>query len=148
MLDRIDIDALPRDMLWMASMAILSQACALVGDASRARVLYDRLLEHRARNVMVGIANCMGSAERYLGLLATTLGDYAAAEVHFDAAIERNALGGLDHVFTMVRADYARMLEARGGPADALRAAQLRTETPESTGEATQIAPPPPTQRA
>ena len=28
-LDRIDIDAMPRDMLWMASMAILSQACAL-----------------------------------------------------------------------------------------------------------------------
>ncbi len=76
---------------------------------------------------MVGIANCMGSAERYLGLLATTLGDHPAAEVHFDAAIERNALGGLDHVFTMVRADYARMLEARGGPADALRAAQLRS---------------------
>ena len=48
----------------------------------------------------------------------------------------------------MVRADYAAMLEARDGPADALRAAQLRAETLESTGEATQIAPPPPTQRA
>ena len=49
---------------------------------------------------------------------------------------------------TSTRADYAAMLEARNGPADALRAAQLRAETPESTGEATQIAPPPPTQRA
>ena len=97
---------------------------------------------------MVGIANCMGSTERYLGLLATTLGDYRAAEVHFDTAIERNARGGLDHVFTMVRTDYASMLEARNGPADALRAAQLRAETLQSTGEATQVAPPPPTQRA
>jgi hypothetical protein len=147
-LDRIDIEAMPRDMLWMASMAILAQACALVGDAGRARVLYDVLLPHRARNVMVGMANCMGSAERYLGLLATTFGDLRAAEVHFDAAIEHNAHGGLDHVFAMVRNDYATMLELRNGPADALRAAQLRAETLQSTGEATQVAPPPPTQRA
>jgi tetratricopeptide (TPR) repeat protein len=147
-LERIDIEALPRDMLWMASMAILAQACALVGDAGRARALYDILLPHRARNVMVGMANCMGSTERYLGLLATTLGDFPAAEVHFDTAIERNALGGLDHVFAMVRNDYAAMLELRNGPADALRAAQLRAETLQSTGAATQVAPPAPTQRA
>jgi tetratricopeptide (TPR) repeat protein len=146
-LDRIDIDALPRDMLWMTSMSVLAQVCALVGDEARARVLYDRLLPHRDRNVMVGIANCMGSAERYLGLLATVLGDHAAAEAHFDTALERNAAGGLDHVFTMARNDYAAMLETRNGPGDALRAAQLRAETLASTGEATQVAPPPPTQR-
>ena len=122
---RLDLDAIPRDMLWMASMCLLAQVCALVGDADRAALLYDRLLEHRDRNVMVGMANCMGSAERFLGLLATTRGDHRSAEVHFDTAIERNAAGGLDAYFTMVRADYAAMLEARDGPADALRAAQL-----------------------
>ena len=147
-LARIDIDALARDMLWMAGMCILSQVCVLVGDVTRARVMYALLLPHRKRNVMVGMASCMGSAERFLGLLATLLGDYPSAEVHFDTAITRNAEGGLDAYFTTVRADYAAMLEARSGPADALRAAQLRAETPESTGEATQIAPPAPTQRA
>ena len=41
------------------------------------------------------------------------------------------------------------MLEARNGPGDTIRAAQLRAETLENTGEATQVAPPPPpTQRA
>jgi hypothetical protein len=143
-----DIAAIPRDMLWMASMCLLAQTCALVGDAERARALYDLLLEHRDRNVMVGMANCMGSAERYLGLLAFTTGDYPQAEVHFDTAIERNAAGGIDHCFAMVRSDYAAMLEARGGPGDTIRAAQLRAETLENTGEATQVAPPAPTQIA
>jgi catechol 2,3-dioxygenase-like lactoylglutathione lyase family enzyme len=147
-LDGTDIAAIPRDMLWMASMCLLAQTCALVGDAERARVLYDLLLEHRDRNVMVGMANCMGSAERFLGLLAFTTGDFPHAEVHFDTAIERNAAGGIDHCFAMVRNDYAAMLEARGGPGDTIRAAQLRAETLENTGEATQIAPPAPTQRA
>jgi hypothetical protein len=94
------------------------------------------------------MANCMGSAERFLGLLATTIGDFPAAEVHFDTAIERNAAGGIDAYFDVVRAEYAAMLDARNGPGDAIRAAQLRAETLESTGAATQVAPPPPTQRA
>jgi hypothetical protein len=91
----------------------------------------------------------MGSAERFLGLLATTLGDHPSAEVHFDTAIERNGEGGLDVYFEAVRAEYASMLEARNGPGDTIRAAQLRAETLENTGEATQVGPPPsPTQRA
>jgi hypothetical protein len=134
-------------MLWLAGMCLLAQVCAALEDSDRAAVLYGLLLEHRERNVMVAMASCMGSAERFLGLLAFTMGDYPAAEVHFDTAIERNGEGGLDAYFEIVRAEYAAMLEARNGPGDTIRAAQLRAETLESTGEATQVAPPAPTQR-
>jgi tetratricopeptide (TPR) repeat protein len=146
-----DFAAIPRDMLWLAGMCLLAQVCAALGDAERARVLYGLLLEHRARNVMVGMANCMGSAERFLGLLATTMQDWQAAEEHFETALERNATGGIDAYFEIVRGEYAAMLEARGGPSDAIRAAQLRAETlagADGPVAATQVTPPEPTQQA
>jgi uncharacterized protein HemY len=66
-----------------------------------------------------------GSVERYLGLLAAARSDWEAAEEHFERALERNAAGGFDNYFAVVRSEYAAMLEARG---EALRAAQLRAE--------------------
>ncbi len=146
-----DFGAIPRDMLWLAGMCLLAQVANALGDADRARVLYGLLLEHRARNVMVGMANCMGSAERFLGLLAATTQDWRAAELHFEAAIERNAAGGLDAYFDVVRGEYAEMLETRDEPGDKVRAAQLRAENladADSPHAATLLTPPAPTQKA
>jgi tetratricopeptide (TPR) repeat protein len=126
---RNDFAGVPRDMLWTGAMAVLSQVCALIGDEARARTLYHILLPLRDRNVMIGTAVCWGSAERFLGLLATVLRDFDAAAAHFETAIARNADGGIDSMFEMVRREYADMLELRGGPGDAEHAARLRAET-------------------
>ena len=58
--------------------------------ASAPASLYDLLLPHRDRNVVIGIAACWGSAERFLGLLADDPARLRAA-AHFETAIARNA---------------------------------------------------------
>ena len=99
------------------------QVAALAGDEARARTLYRILEPHRDRNVMIGLAACWGSTERFLGLLAGAFGDLDAAASHFETAIARNAEGGIDSMFEMVRREYADLLERRGAPGDAERAA-------------------------
>ena len=49
---------------------VLAEVCALIGDTRRAETLYGLLLPYRHRIVVVGMASCFGSCERYLGLLA------------------------------------------------------------------------------
>jgi tetratricopeptide (TPR) repeat protein len=124
-----DFSVVPRDMLWLGGMAILSQVCAMLGDAEHAQVLYRLLLPHRDRTILFGMAACWGSMERMLGLLASAMGDHDTAVTHFEAALARNTAGGMDTMFEMVRREFAEILEARGGPGDAERAAALRTET-------------------
>jgi tetratricopeptide (TPR) repeat protein len=139
-----DFQSIPRDMLWLAGMSVLADVCARLGDAEHAQVLYRILIPHRDRNILFGMATCWGSLERMLGLLASTLGDYDTAVEHFETAIERNATGGIDAMFEMVRRELADTLEARGAPGDAERAAALRAETLASAAPpmaATQIDP-------
>ena len=69
--------ALPRDMIWFSTICVLAEVCAGLGDTKRAATLYDVILPHRGRNVMVGMATCWGSAERFLGLLAAARLDVA-----------------------------------------------------------------------
>ncbi len=98
-----DFGTLPRDQLWFAFVCVLAEACALIGDAARARVLYRLLLPYRDRFVQVGMAACWGSAEHFLGLLAEAGGDADAAATHFAAAVERNEAHGLDHAAALAR---------------------------------------------
>ncbi len=103
----------PPDILWFSSVCLLAEVCALLGDTARARVLYELILPHRARNVMVGMATCWGSAERYLGLLAAATGDWDAAAAHFEAALAANAACGIESMVRMVREDYAEARQRR-----------------------------------
>jgi hypothetical protein len=85
----------PRDGFWFTVMAALSECAARLGDARRATALYEALVPFRARFVQAVSAVCWGSAEFYLGLLAQTLGDAAAAREHHERGIARNEAAGL-----------------------------------------------------
>ena len=107
--------ALPRDMFWLADVALVGQACWMAGDVERARVLYDQLLPYARRNVTAGaIAACWGSASRILALLAATLGRRAEACRHFEEAIEMNGAIGAVNWQARSRVEYAGMLLADG----------------------------------
>src|SRR5262249_18633673 len=56
-------------------------------DADNAKHLYDLLRPHGTRAAVIGSAVCLGSVERYLGMLAVTLGRLDAAAEHFEAAL-------------------------------------------------------------
>jgi eukaryotic-like serine/threonine-protein kinase len=127
-----DFADLPFNDEWLLGMALLTHACAFVGDARRASVLYERLLPFAHTNVVSYIDVTLGSVERSLGLLAATMRRFDEAARHFDAAVDMNArMGGRPWV-AHTRHDHAAMLGERGGPGDreeALRAGTLALDT-------------------
>jgi tetratricopeptide (TPR) repeat protein len=84
--------SLPDDLNWMVSMAWLAELCHAFGDAEAAAVLYERFAPYSDRLVVIGYAGiaCLGSVQRYLGLLAETAERLDAARRHFEKAVERD----------------------------------------------------------
>jgi DNA-binding SARP family transcriptional activator len=83
---------IPSDGDWMTTVTLLSEVAAGLGDTSAAALLYQVLAPFAAANVVIGLAAvCLGSAARFLGKLAFTLGERGAAAQHFEQALEANA---------------------------------------------------------
>jgi hypothetical protein len=116
---------LPFDQEWLFGMSFLAETVALLGDADAGSVLYALLEPWAHLHVVDQCEGMRGSVARYLGILATTAGAAVAAERHFEAALAANARTGARPWLAHTRADYARMLEARGGDRDRERARVL-----------------------
>jgi DNA-binding CsgD family transcriptional regulator len=81
---------------------------------------------HAGSIVQIGhLVACHGSTDRYLGMLATVLGDWARAESHFEAALELDARFAARTWRAHGEVQYARMLLLRGSAEDRERAAAL-----------------------
>jgi tetratricopeptide (TPR) repeat protein len=106
---------LPMDAKRSATLSYLAEACVALGDMRRADTLYRLLLPYRKVNITVATATiCCGAAARFLGTLASLMGDWEAAEEHFEVAIAMNTdlhawpwLAHTEH-------DYAHMLRRCG----------------------------------
>jgi predicted ATPase len=121
-----DFAALLPDANRPPALALLAEACNMLGDAQRAALLYQLLLPYAARNIVVATsAICYGPAARYLGLLATTLARWADAERHFADALTMNERMGAKPWIAHAQHDYARMLLARGQAGDHQKAKEL-----------------------
>jgi tetratricopeptide (TPR) repeat protein len=118
--------AVRRDNQWLLAMTGLADTCAFLGDPRRAAELRDLLLPYAGRNVVIveGWA-CLGSADRPLGRLATTVGLWEDAEAHFEAALDLNARLGARPWLARTEHGYAQMLLARRQAGDAERARGL-----------------------
>jgi DNA-binding SARP family transcriptional activator/tetratricopeptide (TPR) repeat protein len=127
-LAQADFEDLPRDGLWLGSVAALGQVVALLDDAPRARTLYDLLLPYADRCVVLLSFICEGSVNRVLGQLATVMSRYDDAASHFEAALECNTRIRSPLWVAHTQHDYARMLLLRGRPDDRDRARELLDE--------------------
>jgi DNA-binding CsgD family transcriptional regulator len=108
--------ALLRESLWLASLTYLADACAAVGHERTASILYPELSAYTGTNVTIGYGVVSyGAADRYLGMLAATLGEQELAERHFDAALELNRAMGADTWLAHTAYEYGRMLLALNG---------------------------------
>ena len=77
-------------------------------------------------NIIVGGGwTCHGSTERFLGLLAHTMGRYETADRHFKAARRANASLGAHPLVAIGRYQHARLLIDREAPGDRERANDL-----------------------
>jgi len=126
MLATRDFVDLPRDANWLNAMDELARACAFLGDVPRARVLYDLLRPYDDQVIVISTGHaCNGSVGRPVGMLATTLGRFEDAAVHFERALAVNARMGARPDLAHAQREYAAMLLRRDGAGDRARAEQL-----------------------
>jgi class 3 adenylate cyclase len=126
MLAEGDFAVIPLDANWVVAMALLSEVAHYLGDVPRAQWLYDHLLPYKQRNIVVGGGwTCHGNTERFLGLLAHTLGRFEAADRHFRAGRIANASIGAHPLVAAGRFEHARLLLDRDAPGDRERAHAL-----------------------
>jgi DNA-binding CsgD family transcriptional regulator/tetratricopeptide (TPR) repeat protein len=104
-----------RDSLWLATLAYLADASAALGDEATAALVYPELEPLAGGTVMIGhLVACYGAADRYLGMLAATLGETARAERHFELALELNRGMETPTWVAHTTYEYARFLLGQG----------------------------------
>ncbi len=119
--------------LWLATLTYLTDACAALGDEAMAAIVYPELAPLAGTNVMIGhLVACYGAADRYLGMLAATLGEWGRAEEHFERAMEQNRRMGASTWVAHTAYEYGRLQLGRG------RGARERAEA--LLGEANSLA--------
>ena len=118
-----------RSSLWVASLTYLADACAIVGDELLAELIYPELAPLSGGNVVIGHGvTCYGAADRFLGLLATTLGEHDQAIEHFESALALNRRMGATTWTAHTLFAYGRSLRTRDRPGDAPHASELLSE--------------------
>ena len=100
-------EALHRDETWMATIALLAEAVAILGHAGHAATLYAQLEPFADRVALSTPEICVGAAARYLGLLAKACGRPDAAAEHLDAAARLNERIGARPWFALSLYDRA-----------------------------------------
>jgi DNA-binding CsgD family transcriptional regulator len=131
-----DFAAVLPDDNFFTSMAALAEVCCYLGDQPRAAALYARLQPYAGRVVVLNAAiACLGSVDRYLGLLASVLGRVEEASQHFEHALTRNAALGARPQLAHTQYDLAALLIRRAAPGDSESAATLLAQA-EATAEA------------
>jgi hypothetical protein len=119
----------PVDAKRTLTLSYLAEVCAGLADAECAEcaeLLYDRLLPYRDLAIVAPVATvCCGSAGRFLGMLASALGEWAAAEEHFQAALDMDERLHAWPWLAHTKYEYAVMLRERGRPRDRDRAETL-----------------------
>lgn len=122
-----------RESLWLASLTYLTDASVALGDEATAALIYPELEPLGGSNVMIGhLVSCYGAADRYLGMLAATLGESDRAVGHFEHALELNRHMGAETWLAHTAYEYGRFLLTRG------RGARERAEA--LLGEAASLA--------
>ena len=127
-LDRVQAEGLEplREGLWLASLTYLADAAGAVAHRGVAALVYPLLAPLAGTNVMIGHGvACYGAADRYLGMLAATLGDTDGAVSHFEAALHLNREMGASTWLAHTDYEYGRLLVSGRDPE---RGAQLLTE--------------------
>jgi tetratricopeptide (TPR) repeat protein len=112
--------ALPRDLDWIPTLSLLTQAVVALEDRTWAKRLYEWLRPHSGTVIVVGAGTvCRGAMDGYLGVLAQTVGERDRAVAHLGAAIETNRALGAPLLLGYAQVEYARAL-GRGQAARAL----------------------------
>ena len=120
-----DFSALYPDNEWLLGMSLAAEAAARLGATNAAETLYGQLVPLAGRHAIGHAEGSVGAVDRYLGLLAASLGRLDDAARHLEDAVHINERMGARPWTAHSRHDLAAVLRARGEPGDAARAADL-----------------------
>ena len=84
-----DLSALPRDQEFPATLALLAEACATVADSAHASIVLAALTPYAGRVILIhSVVGVVGAADRFIAMLAATVGDHERAATAYHQAIE------------------------------------------------------------
>jgi hypothetical protein len=115
------------DVTWLSVMCIYAHVCARLGEQDAARTLY-AMLEPWRDQVAVSVV-AWGCVAHYLGMLATTLEDFAAASHDLEHAARVHQRMQAPVWSAQTQLETGRMLAARGRPGDNARARSVVEQT-------------------
>ncbi len=118
--------SVPMDGKRLVTLTYLAEVAARVRESEYAERIYMTLLPFRDQVATVPVFTlCYGAVARYLGLLASALGDWSAAEEHFEYAVAMNERIRGWPWLAHSRHEFAVMLSTRSRKGDKTRAADL-----------------------
>jgi tetratricopeptide (TPR) repeat protein len=116
----------PADAKRSLTLSYLAEVCTRLGDALEAERLYEQLLPYRDNAILAPVATvCCGAAGRYLGMLAGAMGEWNAAEEHFEAALDMDERLHAWPWLAHTKHEFALALTARDRAVDQSRAEAL-----------------------
>jgi hypothetical protein len=122
------LPGLPRDGLWLPTLATASLVSAQLGEADAADSLYPALSPYGGRIIAFAVPQpviCLGSASFYLALLASVMSRWEEADSQLQAALSAHDRLGATALLARSQYEHARMLVRRGRAPDRGRAARL-----------------------
>ncbi|MGH2588020.1 MAG: LuxR C-terminal-related transcriptional regulator, partial [Dehalococcoidia bacterium] len=119
---------MPANYLRLGALSLFSLACAELGDAQNAGVLYELLRPFTGHYAVLGLGiGSLGAMDGILGMLAALLRRWVEAQTHFEVALAANDRLGARPWAAETRVAYAAMLLGRGASGDFDDAAHLLT---------------------
>jgi tetratricopeptide (TPR) repeat protein len=108
-----DLSDVSRDIMWPALLCLLVPACITLGERTRAERLYALLSPLAPLHASIGASYSLGSAARYVGLLAGFLGRREEAVRHLEEALTMNERMGAAWQVEQTKHDLARLRSAK-----------------------------------
>jgi class 3 adenylate cyclase/tetratricopeptide (TPR) repeat protein/ABC-type transport system involved in cytochrome c biogenesis ATPase subunit len=119
----------PTDAKRNITLCYLAEVCTRLADGDRAEQLRELLTPYRDLAVVVPVTTiCCGSNARYLGMLATVMGDWATAEKDFEAALAMDERLQAWPWLAHTKHEFALMLRERSRASDRERGDTLLAE--------------------
>jgi hypothetical protein len=124
-----DLAELPQDPTTATVLAILAELCGTVGNAHQAATIGDLCAHYVGQLVVLGTGTCcVGAMDRYRAIAASSVGDYAAADRLFTAAVDIETSARAWGCLARTRLTWARSLAHRDQPRAARLLSQVRSD--------------------